>query len=94
MSEHQGISITNTCYDCMLIDDNCNNCQDLADARLAERAHEIVDEGNMQYKGTWSRSVEHHSASDWTASHTAIKPQTWVTKMTEIWDADNPFHLI
>ena len=67
MSEHQGISITNTCYDCMLIDDNCANCQDLADARLAERAHELVDEGNVHYKHQWLLTTE-PSAHDWVSS--------------------------
>jgi hypothetical protein len=71
------------------------NCYEDKEGRDDTIAYEIVDEGNMQYgKTMWSRIDEQVSGSDWTASHTAIKPQTWVAKMTEIWDADNPFHLI
>jgi hypothetical protein len=66
MSEHQGISITSQCYDCMLMDDLCDNCRDLADARLAEKAFELVDEGNLQYKHQWLRTTE-PSAHDWVA---------------------------
>lgn len=49
MSEHQGISVTNQCYDCMLIDTLCDNCQDLADARLSEKAYEIIENGGDFY---------------------------------------------
>lgn len=63
-NEHQGISITNQCYDCMLMDTLCDECQDLADARLAEKAHDLVDEGNVHYKHQWLLTTE-PSAHDW-----------------------------
>lgn len=97
MSEYAqslGISITNQCYDCMLIDEICGNCQELADARATDIAHQIVDEGNMQYKGIWSRTDDQPSGHDWVASQTVIKPQEWTAKFTEKWDDDNPFKLI
>lgn len=61
----QGISITNQCYDCMQLDTMCADCQDSADARAADIAHELVDEGNLQYKHQWSRTPTDYSASDW-----------------------------
>ena len=64
-NEHIGISITNQCYDCMQMDSLCDMCQDLADARMAERAHDIVDEGNVHYKRQWHLITE-PSGHDWT----------------------------
>ena len=60
-----GISITNQCYNCMQLDTLCVDCQDLADARSAEIAHAIVDEGNLQYKRQWMIVTE-PSGHDWT----------------------------
>jgi hypothetical protein len=60
-----GISITNQCYDCMQLDTMCDNCQDLADARAAQVAHDMVDEGNLQYKKQWLLVTE-PSGHDWT----------------------------
>jgi len=45
----------------------CDNCQDLADARLADKAHELVDEGNLQYKFQWIYTTE-TSGHDWISS--------------------------
>lgn len=70
MSElSNGISVTNQCYNCMQLDTLCVDCQDLADARATNIAHEIVDEGNMQYKRQWLRVTE-PSGHDWVSSNT------------------------
>ena len=74
--------------------DKCMNCYEDKEERDDAIAYEIVDEGNMQYKHQWSRTDDQPSGSDWTASETYIKPQSWVARMTEKWDDDNPFHLI
>lgn len=50
MSEQQGISITNACYQCMIQMELCPDCTDLRDSRATEFAHEIVDEGNDIYR--------------------------------------------
>jgi len=100
MSEYvqsQGISVTNTCYDCALVSEyspelRCLTCDEDKEGRDDYIAYEIVDEGNMQYKHQWSRTDDQPSGSDWTASETYIKPQSWVARMTEKWD-DN-CHLI
>ena len=102
MSEYaqsQGISVTNTCYDCALVSEyspeyKCLTCDEDKEGRDDAIAYEIVDEGNMQYKHQWSRTDDQPSGSDWTASETYIKAQSWVARMTEKWDDDNPFHLI
>ena len=103
MSEYaqsQGISVTNTCYDCALVSEysteyRCIACTEEQEGRDDNIAYELVDEGNMQYgKTMWSRTDEQPSASDWVSSETYDKEQRWETKMTEIWDSDNPFKLV
>lgn len=103
MSEYaqsQGISVQNTCYHCALVSEyspelRCLTCDEDKEGRDDAIAYQLVDEGNMQYGTTmWSRIDEQVSGSDWVASETYIKPQAWVAKMTEVWDKDNPFHLI
>jgi hypothetical protein len=47
----------------------CDNCQDLADARVTDIAHELVDEGNLQYKFQWVHTSE-FSGHDWIGSLT------------------------
>ena len=69
MSEYaqsQGISITTQCFDCMQLDDVCDNCLELREARDSAIAHEIVDEGNLQYKTPLSWLTEMPSGHDWT----------------------------
>jgi len=61
-----GISVTNQCYNCMQLDTLCIDCQDLADARSAQIAHEMVDEGNLQYRNPWSWMKDMPSGHDWT----------------------------
>jgi len=102
MSEYaqsQGISVTNTCYDCALVSEyspeyRCIPCVEDKEGRDDAIAYEIVDEGNMQYKNQWSRTDDQPSASEWVASESYIKEQKWEAKMTEVWDSDNPFKLI
>jgi hypothetical protein len=62
----QGISVTSQCYDCMMLDTVCLNCEETKEARDSAVAHQLVDEGNMQYKRQWLRPVEDISGHDWT----------------------------
>ena len=62
----QGISVTTQCYDCMMLDTVCLNCEESKEARDSAVAHQLVDEGNMQYKRQWLRPVEDISGHDWT----------------------------
>jgi hypothetical protein len=62
----QGISVTTQCYDCMMLDTVCLNCEETKEAQDSAVAHQLVDEGNMQYKRNWLRPVEDISGHDWT----------------------------
>ena len=61
-----GISIQSTCYMCQAFDELCFICQEAKEARDSEIAHQIVDEGNLQYKYVWSINQEQPSGHDWT----------------------------
>jgi hypothetical protein len=65
MNESQGITITNTCAQCQAVDELCTDCQDLRDSRDVYVAHQIVDEGNLQYKHVWSNGDSTVSGHDW-----------------------------
>ena len=65
MNESQGITVTNTCYKCQALDEICTDCQDLKDSRDIYVAHQIVDEGNLQYKNIWSNGDATVSGHDW-----------------------------
>jgi hypothetical protein len=54
------------CLACVGLTELCPACQDLRDTRDAEIAHQIVDEGNLQYKYVWSIIRDHPSGHDWT----------------------------
>ena len=71
-----GINITNQCYDCLQMDALCDNCQDLADARVADLAHELVDEGNLQYKYQWVYSIKQPSGHDWVSATQIVGKDT------------------
>jgi len=63
---------------CMLDDRQvmCLECADKREARLADKAHEIVDEGNQQYRRPWLRDIEPISGHDWTNRPDELRPQT------------------
>ena len=69
---NQGISVTTQCYDCMTLDNVCSNCEDMKEARDSAVAHQLVDEGNMQYKRNWLLVTE-PSGHDWTSSTTVSR---------------------
>lgn len=91
MSEYtqsQGISVTNTCYDCALVSEyspeyRCIACTEEQEGRDDNIAHEIVDEGNMQYPRQWLRITE-PSGHDWTAPVTRVKP--YFVYVTQTWE--------
>lgn len=73
MSESLGISITNMCYQCQALTELCPDCQEQRDARDAEVAHQIVDEGNLQYSHIWSQTTSDITGHDWVGSVTKLK---------------------
>jgi hypothetical protein len=60
------LTLTNTCPECIAQEQLCTDCVDTADARLTDKAYDLADEGNMQYKRQWLRPVEDVSGHDWT----------------------------
>jgi len=61
-----GISITNMCYQCQALTELCPDCLELKDSRDIDIAHQIVDDGNLQYKFVWSIIRDLPSGHDWT----------------------------
>lgn len=94
MSEYtnQGISVTTQCFDCMQLDDVCDNCLELREARDSQVAHEIVDEGNLQYKRQWLLVTE-PSGHDWTDRDGEFKHSTVTLQdggvYEELWELDD-----
>lgn len=72
MSEAIGISITNMCYQCQALTELCPDCQELKDSRDIVVAHQIVDEGNLQYKHIWSQAESDVTGHDWIGSITKL----------------------
>jgi len=60
----------------------CVDCQDLRDSRATNIAHDIVDEGSIQYRNQMLLITE-PSAHDWVSPTTRVEPyfvyatQTW-----------------
>jgi hypothetical protein len=90
---NQGISVTTQCYDCMMLDTVCLNCEETKEARDSAVAHQLVDEGNMQYKRNWLRPVEDISGHDWTDRDGEFKsPIVFLQdggEYEELWELDD-----
>jgi hypothetical protein len=71
-TESNGISIQNMCYGCQALSELCPDCQEQRDARDSEIAHQIVDEGNLQYKFVWSQTQSDITGHDWIGSVTRL----------------------
>ena len=63
------LTISNVCPECIAQEQLCTECVELADARLTDKAYEIVDEGNLRYKRHWLLTTE-PSGHEWVASTT------------------------
>jgi hypothetical protein len=89
----QGISVTTQCFDCMQLDDVCDNCLELREARDSAVAHQLVDEGNMQYKTPLSWLTEMPSGHDWTDRDGEFKHSTVTLQdggvYEELWELDD-----
>ena len=86
MSEQQGISVTNGCYQCYMLDDACMDCEDTRLTQEAIAVHEIVDEGNDIYPmyTTMTKIDTPESGHEWVGSTTRIEPYfNWLTQEWE-----------
>jgi hypothetical protein len=76
------LTVSNPCYQCMIQMELCVDCQDLRDSRATNIAHDIVDEGSIQYHNQMLLITE-PSAHDWVSPTTRVEPyfvyatQTW-----------------
>ena len=99
MNESLGITVHNTCYECMVIErdredgfppSQCQTCIDSAEAKADDNAHNLHEKDRLHEPGkvmSYDTSDE-PSASDWVSSQTYIRPREWIVKMTEKWDED------
>lgn len=95
MNESLGITVQNTCYECMVIDRDrqegflpmqCQTCIDDAEARADDKAWNLHEEDRLGEGPCLSYDTsDSPSASDWVSSETYIKPQTRRAQMIERW---------
>lgn len=99
-----GISITNTCYECQVIakdaelgfaPDICFTCAEQAEARADNNAWNLHEDDRLgEGKALSLDTSDAPSASDWTASQTYVRPPRKKAIMFEKWSDENPFHLV
>ena len=70
------LSITNSCYACLIAGEKCAECSDLTDAKLTNVAHDFVEENNDQYARPMSKPDAQPSGHDWTDRPDELKPST------------------
>lgn len=72
-----GINVETTCSKCQnameLFDERCMECQEVFDNQQTILAHEIVDEGNIQYKNQLSWLRDTPSGHDWVSPQTRLE---------------------
>ena len=71
MTEEIGITVQSSCINCLAVDERCTDCQDQYDTNQTILAHEIVDEGNVQYRKQWLVTTQ-PSGHDWISSEVRI----------------------
>jgi hypothetical protein len=77
------LTVTNSCPDCIAQETLCVDCVDEADARLTDKAYQLVDEGNLQYRRPWLITTE-PSGHDWVSPETRVEPYfVWATQSWE-----------
>ena len=99
-----GISITNTCYECQVIamsveaghpEGKCFTCLETEEANADTKAWNLHEEDRLgEGKGLSLDTSDSPSASDWVSSETYIRPARKKAVMFEKWADDNPFRLI
>lgn len=99
-----GISITNTCYECQVIamsveaghpEGKCFTCEEQAEANADNNAWNLHEEDRLGEGPALSLDTsDAPSASDWVASQTYVRPASKKAVMFEKWSDDNPFRLV
>ena len=99
-----GISITNTCYECQIIakdtelgfaPDICFTCAEQAEATSDNNAWNLHEDDRLGEGPALSIDTsEPPSASEWVGSQTYVRPPQKKAVMFEKWSDDNPFRLV
>jgi hypothetical protein len=75
-TQEDSLTITNVCPECIAQEQLCTDCVELADAKLTDKAYELVDEGNLQYKHQWLLNSQ-PSGHDWVGPNVRlVRPAT------------------
>jgi len=85
------------CYQCQALTELCPDCQEAKDARDIDIAHQIVDEGNLQYKYVWSQTRSDITDHDWVSPITKLSRPAILqdgTKVEERYEFLDPISLI
>ena len=87
------LSISTSCQTCLALDTKCEECLEISEARLSDKAHEIVDEGNLQYPRLWMINRPQPSGHDWTEREGEYKLPTVFLQdggeYEELWELDD-----
>ena len=87
------LSIATSCVTCLALDTKCDECLEVSEARTSTIAHEIVDEGNLQYKRQWMIERPQPSNHDWTDREGEYLPPVHLISdggtYEELWELDD-----
>ena len=66
------LTLMNECFSCLQLNELCGECLEFKEARDANVAWEIVDEGNERYDHVPSKKDELPSGHDWVSNETLV----------------------
>lgn len=103
-SNENGMSIQNTCYECMVIARDsaqnlpvgkCQTCLETEEANADTNAWNLHEDDRLgEGPGLTTSHADEPNASDWVSSKTvSVHQRSFKTRMIERWSVDNPFHL-
>jgi hypothetical protein len=104
MTESLGITVQNTCYECMVIERDqqegflpmqCQTCIDTAEAQADDNAWNLHEDDRLGEPGTCLTydTSDAPSASEWVASETYLQPARSKAVFIEKWKEES-MHLI
>lgn len=86
------LNLMNDCFSCLQLNELCADCIEAKEARDADIAWEIVDQGNERYTWIPSKKDSMPSGHDWTERASELREQTvWLSD--RIFDLDDSIEL-
>jgi hypothetical protein len=85
------LSIATSCQTCLALDTKCEECLEVSEARVCDLAHELVDEGSIQYPRQWLINRPQPSGHDWTDRDGEFLPP--IVLITDGGEVDNLWEL-